>query len=114
MIDENERKRERAQAAAAGVRAGVSSKLGSIWWLIAGIGQIFTARRMPADDPDRGAVTTIGIAAAIVGLVLVFWPSSGIVVISWVIGIAGILIGALLIYLGSRFKRLKARVGMLT
>ena len=202
MIDENEMKRERAQAVAAGVRAGVSSKLGSIWWffllrgifsialgvfalfwptlslsilafavglycvadgaaglvgtlrypelreylvqalvvlgigavlifwpgttlrilllflgvaaLIAGIGQILTARRMPADDPERGAVTTIGVAAAIVGLVLVFWPGSGIVVISWVIGIAGILIGSLLIYLGSRFKRLKARVGVPT
>lgn len=199
MIDENEKKRERVQAVAAGVRAGVSSKLGSIWWsfllrgifavalgifalfwptlslsilafavglycvadgaiglfgalrypelreylvqalvvlgigavliiwpgatlrivllvlgvaaLFAGIGQILTARRMPTDDPERGAVMTIGIAAAIVGLVLVFWPGSGIVVISWVIGVAAILIGALLIYLGSRFKRLEARVG---
>jgi uncharacterized membrane protein HdeD (DUF308 family) len=202
MIDENQKKRERAQAVAASVRAGVSSKLGSIWWsfllrgifavalgifalfwptlslsilafavglycvadgavglfgalrypelreylvqalvvlgigavliiwpgatlrivllflgvaaLLAGIGQILTARQMVADDPERGVVMTIGIAAAIVGLVLVFWPGSGIVVISWVIGIAAILIGALLIYLGSRFKRLEARVGMPT
>jgi uncharacterized membrane protein HdeD (DUF308 family) len=202
MIDENEKKRERVQAVAADLRAGVSSKLGSIWWffllrgifaialgifalfwpalslsilafavglycvadgaaglvgalrypelreylvqalivlgigavlifwpgatlrllllflgvaaLIAGISQILTARRMPADDPERGAVMTIGIVAAIVGLVLVFWPGSGIVVISWVISIAAILIGALLIYLGSRFKRLEARVGMST
>lgn len=32
MIDENAKRIERAQAVAAGVRAGVSSKLGSIWW----------------------------------------------------------------------------------
>jgi uncharacterized membrane protein HdeD (DUF308 family) len=202
MIDKNEMKRERAQAVAAGVRAGVSRKLGSIWWafllrgifatalgifalfwptmslsalafavglycvadgaaglvgalrypelreyfvqalvvigigavlifwpgatlrilllflgvaaLFAGIGQFLTARRIPADDPERGVVMTIGIVAAIVGLVLVFWPGSGVVVISWVIGIAAILIGVLLIYLGSRFKRLEARVGMRT
>jgi uncharacterized membrane protein HdeD (DUF308 family) len=81
--------------------------------LIAGIGQILTARRLPTDDPERGAIMTIGIAAAIVGLVLAFWPGSGIAVISWVIGIAVILIGAFLIYLGSRFKRLKARIGTL-
>jgi uncharacterized membrane protein HdeD (DUF308 family) len=202
MTDINEKRGERVQAVAAGVRAGVSSKLGSIWWsfllrgifaialgifalfwpalslsilvlavglycvadgaaglvgvlrypelrenlvqalivlgigvvlvfwpgatlrslllllgavaLIAGIVQILTARRMSADDPERGAVMTIGIIAATVGLVLVFWPGSGVTVISWVIGIAAILIGALLIYLGSRFKRLGARVGMRT
>lgn len=78
--------------------------------LIAGIGQILTARRLPGDDPERGAMMTIGIAAAIVGLVLAFWPGSGIAVISWVIGIAAILIGAFLIYLGSRFKRLGMRL----
>jgi uncharacterized membrane protein HdeD (DUF308 family) len=78
--------------------------------LIAGIGHILTARRLPTDDPERGAIMTIGIAAAIVGLVLAFWPGSGVAVISWVIGIAAILIGALLIYLGSRFKRLEARI----
>lgn len=45
-----------------------------------------------------------------VGLVLAFWPGSGIAVISWVIGIAAILIGAFLIYLGSRFNRLETRL----
>jgi uncharacterized membrane protein HdeD (DUF308 family) len=78
--------------------------------LIAGIGQILTARRLPADDPERAAIMPIGIAAAVIGLVLAFWPGSGVAVISWVIGIAAILIGAFLIYLGSRFKRLEKRV----
>ena len=198
MTDENEIRRERFRTVAIGLRAGVSNKLGSIWWafllrgvfaialgifaffwpshslsvlvfavglycvadgttglvgalrfpelrehlvqalvvlgigtvlvfwpaatlrtllvllgaaaLIAGIGQILTARRLPTDDPERGAIMTIGITAALVGLVLAFWPGSGIAVISWVIGIAVILIGALLIYLGSRFKRLETRI----
>lgn len=79
--------------------------------LIVGIGQILTARRLPADEPERGATMAIGIAAAVVGLVLAVWPGSGVAVISWVIGIAVILIGALLIYLGTRFKRLGARIG---
>jgi len=79
--------------------------------LIAGIGQILTARRLPADEPERSAIMVIGVAAAIVGLVLAFWPGSGVAVISWVIGIAVILIGTLLIYLGTRFKRLGAHIG---
>ncbi len=201
MTDENEIRRERFRTVAIGLRAGVSNKLGSIWWafllrgvfaialgifalfwpsqslsvlvfavglycvadgatglvgalrfpelrehlvqalvvlgigtvlvfwpaatlrtllvllgaaaLIVGIGQILTARRLPTDDPERGAIMTIGITAVLVGLVLAFWPGSGIAVISWVIGIAVILIGALLIYLGSRFKRLETRIGTL-
>jgi len=78
--------------------------------LIAGVGQILTARRLPTDDRKRGTVMTIGVAAAIIGLVLALWPSSGFAVISWVIGIAAVLIGAFLIYLGSRFKRLKTEI----
>lgn len=78
--------------------------------LIAGIGQILTARRMPEDDPERGAIMMIGIAAAIVGLVLALWPGSGVAVISWVIGIVAIVVGGSLIYLGARFKRLEARI----
>jgi uncharacterized membrane protein HdeD (DUF308 family) len=78
--------------------------------LIVGIGQILTARRLPTDDPERGAIMTIGVAAVVVGLVLAFWPGSGIAVISWVIGVAAMLIGAFLIYLGSRFKRLETRL----
>jgi len=38
------------------------------------------------------------------------WPSSGFAVISWAIDIAAVLIGAFLIYLGSRFKRLKTEI----
>jgi len=80
--------------------------------LIAGIGQILTARRLSMDDPERSQIMTIGITAAVVGLVLAFWPGSGVAVISWVIGISAILIGAFLIYLGTRFNRLTTRLDM--
>jgi uncharacterized membrane protein HdeD (DUF308 family) len=79
--------------------------------LVVGIGQILTARRLPPDEQERSAIMAIGVASVVIGLVLAFWPGSGVAVISWVIGIAVILIGALLIYLGTRFKRLGARIG---
>jgi len=78
--------------------------------LLAGVGQVITAFRLPADDPERGMILIIGSAAALVGLAVAVWPAGGVTVISWVIGIAAILLGALLIYIGSRFKRLGARL----
>jgi len=79
--------------------------------LVVGIGQLLTARRLAADDPQRGATLSAGGAVAIVGLVLVFWPGSGVAVVSWVIGIAALLIGALLVYLGSMARRMQKRIG---
>jgi len=81
--------------------------------LIAGVGQILTGRRLPVDDPERSAIMKIGYAAAVVGVVLALWPGSGIAVISWVIGVAAILIGCLLVYLGSRFRHLRTRLDIM-
>jgi uncharacterized membrane protein HdeD (DUF308 family) len=78
--------------------------------LLAGAGQVLTALRLPADDPERGMILIIGSAAALVGLAVAIWPGGGVAVISWVIGIAAILLGALLIFVGSRFKRLGGRL----
>ncbi len=75
-----------------------------------GLGQITTARGLPADDPARETSRRVGLGAAAVGFVLAFWPGSGIAVISWVIGIAALIIAALLIFLGLRFRRLQQRV----
>ncbi len=78
--------------------------------LAAGISQFLSARRLPQDSAERGTLMKIAIAAMVVGLVLVLWPGSGMTALSLVIGIALILIGALLLFLGSRLKGLRARV----
>ncbi|TXS92907.1 hypothetical protein FV139_13170 [Parahaliea maris] len=75
-----------------------------------GLGQVLTARKLAADDPAKEAGKRVGLVTAIVGLILAVWPGTGVAVISWVIGIAALLIGGLLIFLGSRFKRLQCRV----
>ncbi len=77
---------------------------------VAGCGQFLTARRMGADDPEKGSASRVGLVVAVIGLVLAFWPGSGIAIISWVIGIAALLLGALLVFLATRFRRLRARV----
>ena len=77
-----------------------------IWVLISGISQILTARRMMVYQSERGLVTGIGAVTIAFGLILVFWPGTGIVAIAWAIAAAALLIAAMLISLALRLKRL--------
>jgi uncharacterized membrane protein HdeD (DUF308 family) len=81
-----------------------------IWVILMGISQIMAARRLTTTDPDRGVMITVGLVATVAGVVLMFLPGSGVVVISWVIALVALLVGALLIYLASRFRRLGKRI----
>ena len=84
------------------------------WALFTGISQIIAARQADADFTERSPMTTVGRILAVVGVVLIVWPGSGVVTISWVIAIALLLIAGLLIFLALRLKRLKERVAKLT
>lgn len=91
-----------------GATARVLLMVFGAWALITGISQIVAARALPAEDPERGLRTTLGGIAAVVGLVLLFWPGTGIVTISWAIAIAALTVAAILIFLALRLKRLGA------
>jgi uncharacterized membrane protein HdeD (DUF308 family) len=80
------------------------------WALFTGIGHILAARRANVEDTDRGLMTTMGGAVAVVGLVLLIWRGTGVVAISWIIALAALMLAALLIFLALRLKRLKKRV----
>jgi len=84
-----------------------------IWALFQGATLFWTGRRADANDPERGLAMTIGAVAAIAGMIFVLWPGTGSVAISWVIGIAALLIGALLIYLAQRVRQAAKRVDTL-
>src|ERR1700687_5803248 len=83
------------------------------WALFTGISNILAARRANVEDTDRRLTTTMGGAVAVVGLVLLIWPGTGVVAISWLIAIAALILAALLIFLPLRLKRLKKRVDKL-
>jgi uncharacterized membrane protein HdeD (DUF308 family) len=78
------------------------------WALVTGISQMIAARSL--DPEHRGPRTAIGVIAAVVGLVLLLWPGTGIVTISWVIALAALILAALLIFLALRLKGLKTRI----
>jgi uncharacterized membrane protein HdeD (DUF308 family) len=80
------------------------------WALFTGVSHILAARRANVEDTDRGLMTTMGGAVGVVGLVLLIWPGTGVVAISWFIALAALLLAALLIFLALRLKRLKKRV----
>ena len=83
------------------------------WALFTGGSHILAARRANVEDTDRGHTTTMGGAVAVIGLVLLIWPGTGVVAISWIISLAALMLAALLIFLALRLKRLKKRVGNL-
>ena len=80
------------------------------WAFFTGVSHILAARRANVEDTDRGLMTTMGGAVAVIGLVLLIWPGTGVVAISWIIALAALLLAALLIFLALRLKRLKKRV----
>jgi len=82
------------------------------WALFTGVSHILAARRANVEDTGRG-LTTMGGALAVAGVVLLIWPGTGVVAISWIIALAALLFAGLLIFLSLRLKRLKKRVDKL-
>ena len=80
-----------------------------VWLLFQGGVLFWAVRQSNPGDPDRGMTMGIGAVTAIIGLVLVAWPSSGLVAISWAIAIAVLLVGLLLFSLGLRLRQVEKR-----
>ncbi len=78
--------------------------------LFIGISYLVTARRYGVGGMDRQLMTTVGIIAAVLGVILLIWPGAAVVTVSWIIAVAALLLAAVLIFMGVRFKQLKARV----
>ena len=93
-----------------GINAKVFLILVGIWLLLQGIGLLLAAFRMDREADERGMAMTIGGTMTLIGVVFVFWPNSGEVAISWLIGLAALVIGGLLIYLATRVKGLKTKI----
>lgn len=82
-----------------------------VWFVLIGISQFWAARQNQIDGDDRSALSIIGGVIGVLGLILVFWPGTGVVAISWLIAFAALLLGAILIFLALRLRRLQQRAG---
>jgi uncharacterized membrane protein HdeD (DUF308 family) len=81
-----------------------------IWLVFQGVSTWLMSRQTSVDDPDRGLLSAVGIVAAVVGMVLAFWPGSGAVAISWVIAALALVAGCVLIYIALHVR--SARQGI--
>ena len=68
------------------------------------------ARRANVEDTGRGLMFTMGGVVGLVGLVLLIWPGTGLVTISWIIALLALLLSSFLIFVALHLKRLKKRV----
>lgn len=80
------------------------------WALIVGIGALMAWRQMPEHNPDAGTVRNSGIVALVIGLVLLFWPGSGMVALGWAIAFSALAFSAVMFFLAASFKRAHDRV----
>lgn len=78
--------------------------------LMAGVGSLLSWRQIPEWDRERKTARNAGIAALLLGLLLIFWPGSGLVALGWAIAFAGIAVSVTMFWLASRFKGAKERL----
>ena len=93
---------------------GVSAKLFlivvGIWALLQGAGMYLSSRSLEPEEEERGLMGIIGVVMAVIGLVLIFWPNTGVVAISWLLALGLLVVGGLLVYLATRLKRVRKRI----
>ncbi|MFD0909350.1 HdeD family acid-resistance protein [Ruegeria arenilitoris] len=82
------------------------------WALIIGIGSLISLGQMHQLDPERATVRNSGIVALIIGLVLIFWPGSGVVALGWAIAFSALAFAGVMLFMAARFKRAGERVSM--
>jgi uncharacterized membrane protein HdeD (DUF308 family) len=80
------------------------------WAVLQGANLFLAGRGAEIDDPNRALLTTTGTVLAVIGLVLIIWPGVGVITISWLVAALAFLIGALLVFLALRLRRVKRRV----
>lgn len=84
------------------------------WALIIGIGSLAASQQMNEHDPQRGSMRGSGIAALIVGLVLMIWPAIALVALGWAIAFSALAIAVVMFWLANRLRSANNRIGMKT
>lgn len=78
--------------------------------LMTAVGSFLALKQMPELAPERVTTRNAGLAALIIGAVLVFWPGSGLVALGWAIAFAALAVSAVMFAMASRFKSANERV----
>ena len=80
------------------------------WAILVGILQMIAAIQLRQEIENECSLGFGGLASVIFGVLLVVWPRSGLVTISWIVGIYAIAFGVMLLVLGSRLRGLNKTI----
>jgi uncharacterized membrane protein HdeD (DUF308 family) len=93
-----------------GLSIRVFLTLVGIWAVLQGAGLFLSNRGSDSDAETRQLFGIVGAVLAVIGLILIVWPSTGVVAISWLIAIVAAVIGCALIYVAIRLRRVATRL----
>lgn len=81
-----------------------------IWALLQGLGMFLSSRNSDSSEESRQLCKIVGVVLAVAGLILVVWPGTGVVAISWLISAIALVYGCVLIFVATRLRRIKHRL----
>lgn len=76
-----------------------------VWAAVQGSSLWLMSRQVTTGDPGRGLLSALGVVVVLVGLLLIFWPGTGAVAISWGIAAVALLVGSMQVYLALHMRR---------
>ncbi len=80
------------------------------WAILTGILQIVAAIRLRREIENEWSLGLGGLLSVIFGVLLVIWPRSGLLTISWIIGFYALAFGVMLLVLGFRLRGLNKTI----
>lgn len=94
-----------------GVSSRVFMTIVGIWALLQGVGLYISIRKEAEVDPEsRKWIRYIAIAMAIAGIILIVWPSTGVVTVAWLIAIIAFLLGAAMVFASTKLRSVAQRI----
>jgi uncharacterized membrane protein HdeD (DUF308 family) len=93
-----------------GISVRLFLTLMGLWALLQGSGMFLSNRSSDSDAESRRLFGTVGAVLAVIGLILIVWPSTGVVAISWLIAVVALVIGCVLIFVATRLRRITDRL----
>ena len=79
--------------------------------LVQGVGMFLSSRCKESDPEARDLVGIVDVVLALVGLIPVHWPNTGIFTVSWLLAGLAVVIGSVRVYVATRLRGVWRRVG---
>lgn len=81
-----------------------------LWALLQGVGIFMSSRGRDVDSEAQRFVGILGAVLAVAGLILLVWPSTGIVTVSWLIAAVASVVGGVMVFVALKLRRVALRL----